>query len=413
MDFFNQKNIIHKQQHGFTKGLSTITALNELIHEIIEKMESNLKIGTVIFDLSKAFDCVDHNILMHKLKKYGLRGIGKNLIKTYLVGRKQLTEIYYKADNKINKIQSKYKIVNYGVPQGTVVGPLSFILYVNDICQTSKTKVVSYADDTTLLCWGDKTNTLKINMQHAINNLIDFFNSNNLTCNINKTKIMTFFLGNKSLQENFQLQIEKSDTEEVDDYKFLGIHVDSRLMWDKHIDTLCSNVSKSIYLLRYFKPLLGEKYLKLIYYGVIYPHMLYGIEIWGGAAEVHMKRLFVLQKRCIRIMYDLTPRESCKETFTKNNMLTLYSLYAYRVILFIKDKQLSKNNDMHSYNTRNKTDYHKSTNAKKVSDKDANVMGIKLYNKLPTTLKILNGTIFKRQLKKFLISTCLYNLNEL
>ena len=205
-----------------------------------------------------------------------------------------------------------------------------------------------------------------------------------------------------------------STIEGVNSTNFLGILVDNKLTWADHINCFCSKINSKSFILKRLSFYLDKKYLLIIYYGLIYSHIAYGIEIWGGAAKCHMDRLFRIQKRVIRYIFGLNRLDSCKEIFRENGIFTIYSLYIYKTILWVKTHE-EKNllvNEIHNINTRSNNNYFRKRTNKKVSDNNPYMRGITFYNKLPSSIKTTEGNAFKTNLKKFLISKTLYSLED-
>ena len=304
-------------------------------------------------------------------------------------------------------------VVRYGVPQGSVLGPLLFILYINDMPNAPNLKTLSYADDTSVICWDKLIYKLIEQIETGTGYLIDYFALNNLSCNVSKTKILSFNTTHKPTDYRVNVQLCNESIVASSYCKFLGIIVDSHLTWEKHIDLTCTKVSKGVFLLKYFSRFKNLYLLRVIYYGVIYPHLQYCIEVWGAAANTHVNRLLVLQKKCIRLMSNVGPRHHCKELFINQEILTVVSLYIYRVILLLqRSENIPKNSDIHDHNTRQTLDMYNHWHRRKFSEKDPLNIGTKFFNKLPVELKLMTGNKFKTKLKHYLIHRPLYRVDE-
>ena len=184
-NFINTNNALFSSPYGFRKNHSTINAVTELVSHVIKAMNRKEHTISVFLDLSKAFDTVNHNILLHKLEFYGIRGIALQWLKNKLTGRKQY--ILY------NNTQSSKQYITCGVPQGSVLGPLLFLIYINDIPNCLKhSKSIVFADDTTIFASCNNMNTLYNNMNDDLANLINWFKANMLSLNIAKTNYLLF-----------------------------------------------------------------------------------------------------------------------------------------------------------------------------------------------------------------------------
>ena len=323
----------------------------ELIDRITQQLDKCTTPINVYLDLSKAFDTLDHNILLHKLKYYGIEGTALRLFESYLNERQQYVDF--------DGTPSNYNRILTGVPQGSILGPLLFIIYINDIAQSSKHfNFIIYADDTTL-CSTLKVNTDATQLNMELNNVSRWLNLNKLSLNVKKTKAMAFHMPQKKIIHP-NIQINGSNIEFVDNFVFLGITINNKLNWNSHINKVTNKISKTVGILNKLRSFLPSGVLQTIYNTLILPHMTYGILAWGR----HTNTIHKIQKRAIRIIAASKYNAHTEPLFKQINLLKacdnckLQELKFYHKLI---NRQLPKyferfvyqtNLDLHNYNTR-------------------------------------------------------------
>ena len=361
-DYFNENDLLYKSQYGFRKKHSTELAGLEFYDKIINYLENDQLPLAVFLDLSKAFDTIDHEILLRKLSYYGISGNSLLWFKCYLTNRKQ----YVQFKDSL----SSYSNIKTGVPQGSILGPLLFIIYMNDIAHiTNKFFFTIYADDTTLIspiCTFNINNHLTVsqNINSELKIITDWLALNKLSLNAKKTKMMIFHYHQKRISDiNLRLYINKTRIKQVKEFNFLGVVFDECVSWKDHTQKIAGKISMSVGTLKRLKRFLPEDILKTIYNALILPHLNLGILLWGHNCD----RIFKLQKWAVRAITSSKYNAHTNPLFQKLKLLKVEDIKNLSYLKFhykyTKNELPKYFNNMfdqeyltHDHDTRNKNE---------------------------------------------------------
>ena len=283
INFLESQDILYKHQYGFRQHYSTIHPILHLLNDISNGNDNKSKDITlaIFLDMSKAFDTISHDILIRKLEHYGIRGTCKDWFASYLTNRFQYTEIHGE--------QSTYLNINTGVPQSSILGPILFLIYVNDIKNCSNLNILCFADDTTAYKSGPNIEDLITNVNIQLELLYTWLCCNKLSLNINKTSYTIFKPQsnahhnlNNNLLINHEAIKSSEESTKAGTAKFLGIYIDKHLTWSQHIDQLCTSISKSVFAINRVKYILPYAALRALYFSLVQSRLQYGIEAWGN-----------------------------------------------------------------------------------------------------------------------------------
>ena len=412
-NFINKFSIICKEQNGFVEGGSTTNAIFDVTNKLYNAWDKKEPTVALLLDLSKAFDCVSHWRLIEKLELYGIRGITLDLFKSYLTDRVQQVQIKCKDKyGKINVYKSQGQIVSRGVPQGSILGPILFILYVNDFSTSISDKCYQFADD---ICIIAEMKTF-CELTHKLNNILllvsNWFEKNELVMNVAKTQV--FRVGNyDNTNQNIFLNNNNNSALSLQaSVKFLGILLDNKMTYKNHISIVLNKLGKSYYILCNLKHILCRETLLITYHSYVESHLTYGIIFWGNSTN--FIDVFKRQKKIVRIIAGVHPRHSCRLLFKDLNILTAYSIFILNCILFYKKNEhyFSKRNTIHYHNTRNRDNINfKNSNLHITLNSPYNII-VKICNKLPYHILNLKYNKLKSVLKNILLNKVIYSLEE-
>ena len=292
MTFLTDNKLFCMEQFGFRPGHSTELAALRLVDHLTTEMDNSNVPTNIYIDLSKAFDSLNHSILLKKLNHYGISGCSHKLFCSYLSDRSQYVDF--------NGQMSTEMPISTGVPQGSVLGPLLFLIYINDLPLVSNIfTMLMYADDTTLYCNvnNDVTDDL---LNYELSKICDWLGANKLALNVSKTKFMVFHTINKHVIYP-KLNINGNNIERVTNFNFLGLTLTSTLSWKQHINKISLKISKSIGVLYRLRDIYPRAVLQNLYNALILPQFNYCILCWGSViSENHS--LHILQKKALRLI---------------------------------------------------------------------------------------------------------------
>ena len=355
-DFIEKNKLIYKCQFGFRSKHSTTHALISITESIKSLIDTGNIVGGVFIDLQKAFDTVNHDILCDKLAYYGFRGITQDLIRSFLSNRKQYVSI--------NGFNSSEQTILCGVPQGSTLGPLLFLLYINDLHFSLKKSVVShFADDTCITYSAKKMKSLETVLNCELKIISDWLNANRLSLNVNKSKLIIFKSKRKIINtDNFSIKLNGCKLVSTDNVKYLGLYLDKNLSFDYHINQLSKKLSKSNGILAKLRHFTSRQTLISVYYSIFYSHIIYGCPVWSLTNLNNINLISTLQKKCIRIINFSPINSHTNKLFFDNEILKLEHILKLQQMKLVFDfkhnklpddlSQLFKLNNNY-FNTRN------------------------------------------------------------
>ena len=345
-EHLEHNNLLTPSQFGFRSGLNTTQPMIHFLNKLCSAGNNNEFSIAVFCDLQKAFDCCDHKILLKKLNNLGVRGTELDWFASYLTGRTQFVEI--------NSCPSPPLEILCGVPQGSILGPILFLAYINDLPLASKLFSSLFADDTTLLASNKCLTTLVSFVNQELQKIVEYFRANKLLLHPAKTQFILFHPSLQPIEAscvNLFLNNNNINSAQSPDYitrlshvdhlnpspaiKFLGVHFDPSLSFGPHIKKLTAKISSSLFIIKSVKKLVSPEALKSLYFSMVHCHLIYGLNVWSSASDNQLKNIILKQKQAIRIISNSPYNSHTEPLFKQLNILPLPSLIELHRIQFM------------------------------------------------------------------------------
>lgn len=356
-NYFNENELNTDFQHAYRDGYSTATAMTQLVDDCLMNIDRKKLVGSVMLDFSAAFDVIDHDILLEKLKAYGFASSSVSWITSYLHSRKQ--RVFF------NGSLSEAKNVQYGIPQGSCLGPLLFTIYTNDLSLILEhVKVAIYADDTTLYMASSSVEDLGVTLNKELQQVAEWIRANRMVLNIAKTKCI--LMGSHHMLKSspkLKIMVGGTEVEQVDEAKLLGITLDSHLSWSTHINNITKKMGRGLALIRRCAEFLTPESVIHVIQALVLSHLDYCPVIWGSAVRNKLRKLQITQNKAARLALNCRKRSNIVIMHEKLSWLMVEQRLHVNIIMFFRNIYKNKKPaclydeiqftiDRHSYSTR-------------------------------------------------------------
>ena len=406
LSFVKKQNILYQFQFGFRKGYSTEQAILEITDYLKTAIDNKLYTCGIFLDFSKAFDTVNHNILLRKLEKKGIRGLPLQWFLSYLTNRAQFVQI--------GNVKSDLLTVKCGIPQGSTLGPLLFLLYINDLPNSSDIlQFKIFADDTNIFYSSKNPNMLQNVINDELIKVYQYCSANKLSINFKKTNYMQI-----TSRPRRNTLIDIPNITRTSCIKYLGVYIDENLQWHNQIIHVNRKIVKNIGILFQLRRYLNIHMLTNLYYTLIYPYLSYGLMSWGTTYKSKLNQFSSKLNKCVKCIFFANRRENPSPYYKLLGILKLDNLIKFKAATFVSQIRNRGNeipelfsellvpvSSVHSYNTRyaSQDNYYRPaarTNYGKFSFK---FFASQLWETIPVFLKSLPCNSFKKEYKNFLL----------
>lgn len=385
--FLTDNNILNPEQSGFRKLYSTSTAVTQVSDFILEEMGKNKYVGAVLIDLKKAFDTVDHKILLKKLFCYGFRNAAFSWLESYLSDRRQVTLVNNWTSDVIAE-------GSYGVPQGSVLGPLLFLVYINDLKSAIQLSFFHlYADDTIIICSCDSTQELKLSLEQDLKDISNWLKLNKLTINTSKTEVI--FFGNKSRLKSCNdvaIRYDGIPLVSKSKVKYLGVVFDKNLSWKNQIKSLVGKSYHKLSKIRYISSNLTSDTKNLLVNALVMPYLYYCSSAWCNANKSVLNKADKLYKNISTFINK--PHIELENLLNFNHGITIFKSIHKTAPSYLSEK-VALVKSSHSHNTRAASDYMLTMhpNGSRFFRRSFKFRSPRLWNSLPSELRTLQSLL--------------------
>ena len=399
--FIQKYDILFKRQYGFQTGKSTEHAHIDLQNAILTSLEKKETPCCLLLDFAKAFDTVNHSTLLYKLNHYGIRGNALQLIESYLTDREQCVQI--------NNVTSDFETIKHEVPQGSILGPLLFLLYINDIAESSHLlDFYLFADDTAIFLSDNDSKKLENTLNTELKKVSDWLVANKLTLNVKKSNVLLFRQGNKQPPPPINIIINGLAVDEKESAKYLGIIMDNKLSFKQHIEHVKAKLVKGCAILNMVKHYVPKHILINTYNAHIQPHIDYGLTVWGYTHKTHILPVERQQRKAVRIMNFMKKQDDPYPFFKTDNILRIdqnVKLSSAKLLWKTSNKLVPPT--IHSlFNSRNKNCFHVPYRRIDLTQNCLSYKGTQSWNRIPQKIRSANTlNTFKVNYKKFLLNS--------
>jgi hypothetical protein len=408
--FLVKNDLINIAQSAYRKFHSTQTAVHKVLEDWLDNISDKLFTAVCLLDISKCFDTIDHKIMLHKLEQYGINDVQYKWFESYLRDRSQVVV----SNNQISQPMD----ITIGVPQGSVLGPILFMIFSNDLPNNVNLGMCNmYADDTLIYIHGDTLLEAQNKLQTCVDSAVKWYETNSLVINAKKSNSM-IINKNTSVNHNdeFNIVICNENIDNVQEATYLGMKIDNILSWTPHINKLCKSLGYNISQLKQIRKCSNKQMLCSIYNSTIQPIIDYGITIWSIGMKKHINRIQRLQNRCARIILNNFDYINTRgvDLVKQLGWMTIQERSDYFLILTVFKSIVGKTPYylQNSFNLRKDLNLRTSANTEydlhipmfesPIKEKSLSIYGAKLWNKLPLHLKQIKSLCtFKREYKKY------------